>query len=128
MVHHNGKDRLIFSIIDGLRQSLLQGGFEIRQWASNEPTVLKHLPSEARCAGLSQSSTDLQELTLGLHGLASMTPLGYRNRIVEPVQATMRNLYKTLAAIYPLGFIINPSPRGQRLLSRISGKRSDLPS
>ncbi len=109
------------AIIDGLRQSLLQGGFEIRQWASNEPTVLKHLPSEARSASsecwLSQCSTDLQELTLGLQWNCLDDTLGYRNRIVEPVQASMRNLYKTLASQYdPLGFIIPFTTRAKTLI------------
>lgn len=36
------------AIIDGLCQSLLEGGFEIRQWACNIPSVLGHLPLEAR--------------------------------------------------------------------------------
>lgn len=38
---HQGEAK---AIIDGLRQSLLKGGFEIRQWACNIPSVLRHIP------------------------------------------------------------------------------------
>ncbi|XP_067270804.1 uncharacterized protein [Pseudorasbora parva] len=109
------------AIIDGLRQSLLKGGFEIRQWACNIPSVLRHLPSEARSASsecwLSQSSTDMQEPTLGLQWNCLDDTLGYKNRLAEPVQPTMRNLYKTLASQYdPLGFIIPFTTRAKTLI------------
>lgn len=57
-------------LVDSLRQLLHTGGFEIRQWASNIPADIEHLPSDVRSGSselwLSQSSTDLQEPTLGL--------------------------------------------------------------
>lgn len=34
--------------LDCVRSLLMSGGFEIRQWASNQPDVVRHLPSEAR--------------------------------------------------------------------------------
>ncbi|KAF7647360.1 hypothetical protein LDENG_00173590 [Lucifuga dentata] len=48
-------------LVDALRHLLKEGGFEIRQWACDLPSVIEHLPPEAR---LSKSSTDLCELTL----------------------------------------------------------------
>ncbi|XP_073779514.1 uncharacterized protein isoform X2 [Danio rerio] len=109
------------AIIDGLRESLLKGGFEIRQWACNVPSVLKHLPSEAISASsecwLSQSSSYLQELTLGLQWNCIDDTLGYKTRIAEPIQPTMRNLYKTLASQFdPLGFIIPFTTRAKTLI------------
>lgn len=57
-------------LVDGLRQLLHTGGFEIRQWASNVPAVIEHLPSDVKSESselwLSQSSTDLQVPILGL--------------------------------------------------------------
>ncbi len=99
------------AIVDGLCQLLSKGGFEIRQWACNVPSVTQHLPPEARSANserwLAQSSTDLQELTLGLRWDCINDTLGYNLRSVETVEPTMRNIYKTLASQYdPLGFII----------------------
>ncbi|XP_073789840.1 uncharacterized protein [Danio rerio] len=97
-------------IVDGLRQLLSEGGFEIRQWACNVPSVTEHLPSDARSASserwLAQSSTDLQEPTLGLRWDCINDTLGYNLRSVENVEPTLRNMYKTLASQYdPLGFI-----------------------
>ncbi len=58
------------ALIDDLRQLLLEGGFDLRQWASNVPGVVEHLPPEAkseRCElWLSKGSNNLQESTLGL--------------------------------------------------------------
>lgn len=36
------------SLIENLRIILALGGFEIHQWASNDPDVIQYLPSEAR--------------------------------------------------------------------------------
>lgn len=38
-------------IVSGLRQLLSEGGFDIRQWACNLPSVIEHLPSEPRSTG-----------------------------------------------------------------------------
>ncbi|XP_056890677.1 uncharacterized protein LOC130526787 [Takifugu flavidus] len=35
-------------LVDKLRQVLQEGGFEIRQWASNDPDAVAHLPSSAK--------------------------------------------------------------------------------
>ncbi len=108
-------------IVDGLRQLLSEGGFEIRQWACNVPSVIQHLPPEARSANserwLAQSSTDLQELTLGLRWDCINDTLGYNLRSVETVEPTMRNIYKTLASQYdPLGFIIPFTTRAKVII------------
>lgn len=34
--------------VDQLRTLLAEGGFDLRQWASNQPTVVAHLPTNAR--------------------------------------------------------------------------------
>ncbi|XP_077374267.1 uncharacterized protein LOC144016825 [Festucalex cinctus] len=99
------------AVVDGLRNLLAKGGFEIRQWASNLPSVIEHLPSDARSVSselwLSRDSANLDEHTLGLQWNCLDDTMGYRHRSPEPLQPTMRNLYKTLASQYdPLGFII----------------------
>ncbi|XP_051793978.1 uncharacterized protein LOC127530664 isoform X1 [Acanthochromis polyacanthus] len=43
-------------LVDQLRELLVSGGFDLRQWASNFPSVVAHLPQEAR--------SDTQELWL----------------------------------------------------------------
>ena len=91
-------------LVDGLRQLLLTGGFEIRQWASNIPEVIEHLPSNVRSESselwLSQSSMDLQEPTLGLRWDCLRDSLKYKHRPVERTEPTLRNVYKVLACQY----------------------------
>lgn len=38
----------IVYIAPDLRQRILEGGFDLRQWASNVPAVIKHLLPEAK--------------------------------------------------------------------------------
>ncbi len=56
-------------LVNKLRELLASGGFDLRQWAYNVPSVIKHLPAEARSDStelwLSQDRTDIQESTLG---------------------------------------------------------------
>lgn len=98
-------------LIDGLRQLLDTGGFEIRQWASNVPVIIEHLPSDVRNESselwLSHSSTDLQEPTLGLGWDCLCDSLKYKHRQVERTEPTLSNVYKVLACQYdPLGYIV----------------------
>lgn len=109
------------AVVDGLRQLLAEGGFEIRQWASNLPSVIEHLPSDARSASselwLSRDSAELDEPTLGLQWNCLDDTMGYKHRPPEPLQPTLRNLYKTLASQYdPLGFIIPFTTRAKVLI------------
>ncbi|KAL4007047.1 ATP-binding cassette, subfamily C (CFTR/MRP), member 12 [Sarotherodon galilaeus] len=98
-------------LVDSLRQLLQTRGFEIRQWASNIPAVIEHLPSNVRSESsdlwLSQSSTDLWEPTLGLTWDSLRDSFKYRHRMGERTEPTLRNVYKTLACQYdPLGYIV----------------------
>ncbi len=108
-------------LVDGLRQLLSEGGFDIRQWACNIPSIIEHLPAEARSANselwLTKASTDLQEPTLGLRWDCLSDTLGYNLRSTEPLEPTMRNVYKTLASQYdPLGYIIPFTTRAKVLI------------
>ncbi len=96
--------------LDRMRSLLMSGGFEIRQWASNQPDVVRHLPSEARSESaelwISQDRLDPREGALGLSWHCPSDSLGYRSRTVEYNATTMRNIYKVLASQYdPLGYI-----------------------
>ncbi|XP_073719530.1 uncharacterized protein [Misgurnus anguillicaudatus] len=108
-------------LVDNLRKLLLDGGFEIRQWASNLPSVIEDLPPEARSASselwLSRTSGDLQEPTLGLRWNCLSDTLGYKHRPVEPSEPTMRTMYKILASQYdPIGFIVPFTTRAKVLI------------
>ena len=57
------------ALIHNMRKLLKDGGFEIRQWASNDPSVIKDLPPAARSDGcelwLTFGNTEPSEATLG---------------------------------------------------------------
>lgn len=56
--------------VDDLREIMADGGFEIRQWTSNQSSVVAHLPSDSKSKDmelwLKHDRCDLQEPTLGL--------------------------------------------------------------
>lgn len=72
-------------LLDKLRVLLASGGFEIRQWASNAPDILTHLPQEARSDNaelwLTQNSADIQESTLRLRWHCPTDTIGYKHRL-----------------------------------------------
>lgn len=92
------------NLVDGVRQLIHTGGFEIRQCASNVPAVIEHLPSEVRSESselwLSQSSMDLQQPTLGLQWDCLHDTLKYKYRPVEKTEPTLRNVFKVLSCQY----------------------------
>lgn len=109
------------TIINRMRKLLSAGGFDIRQWASNIPTVVEHLPLEAKAAStelwLSQSRQDPEEPALGLRWNCLTDRLGYRHRPVEYSQPTLRNVYKVMATQYdPLGYLIPFTTRAKILI------------
>ncbi|KAK7877689.1 hypothetical protein WMY93_031608 [Mugilogobius chulae] len=99
------------ALIDDLRALLSKGGFEIRQWASNVPAVVAHLPSEAQSTSselwLAEASDDLNEPTLGLTWDCLNDTLGYKHQPNGSSGATLRHVYSVLARLYdPLGYIV----------------------
>ncbi|KAL0153566.1 hypothetical protein M9458_051180 [Cirrhinus mrigala] len=109
------------TLVDDLRQLLLTGGFELRQWASNRPEVIQHLPSEARSQNselwLSQKSTDLLEGTLGLLWNCLTDSFSYKPSQSGCLEPTLRNVYSVLASQYdPLGYLIPFTTRAKVLV------------
>ncbi|KAI3375531.1 hypothetical protein L3Q82_003855 [Scortum barcoo] len=114
-------------LVDKLRALLASAGFELRQWASNEPEVISHLPEESRSASvelwLTQHKTDVPESTLGLRWLFHTDILGYKHRQLDYGVPTMRNIYKVLASQYdPLGFILPYTTRAKILVRHLWDK------
>lgn len=108
-------------LVDKLRALLASAGFDLRQWASNEPEVISHLPEESRSHSvelwLAQEKTDAPESTLGLSWLFHTDVLGCKHRQVDYGVPTMRNIYKVLASQYdPLGFILPYTARAKVLV------------
>jgi hypothetical protein len=71
-------------LVNKLQALLVSGGFELRQWASNIPSVVAHVPVEARSEKnelwLTEKQRDVSESTLGLHWLCQADTLGYKAR------------------------------------------------
>ncbi len=108
-------------ILHNLRQILLTGGFELRQWASNRPEVIQHLPSETRSLNselwLSQKSTDLMEGTLGLLWNCLTDSFSYKPSQSGCLEPRLHNVYRVLASQYdPLGYIIPFTTRAKVLV------------
>ncbi|XP_076135495.1 uncharacterized protein LOC143118304 [Alosa pseudoharengus] len=109
------------TLLDRLRATLSKGGFEIRQWASNDSRVVEHLPPEARSMStdlwLSQAGVDPQESTLGLRWSCLPDSLGYKHRVTAIKIPTLRLIYRTLASQYdPLGYILPYTTRAKVLV------------
>ncbi|CAI5673999.1 unnamed protein product [Oreochromis niloticus] len=111
-------------LVDRLRALLSSAGFVLRQWASNEPSTIGHLPEDLRSTSaellLTQDKSDTSEPTLGLSWHFPTDTLGYKHRKVSYGAPTMRNIYKVLASQYdPLGFILPYTTRAKMLVRRL---------
>ena len=117
-------------MVDTLRELLASGGFDLRQWASNVPSVVEHLPQEARSDSLelwlAQDRADSPEPTLGLCWHCQTDTIGYKHRPIVYSAPTMRNIYRVLASQYdPLGFILPYTTRAKMLVRRLWEKQRD---
>ena len=111
-------------LIDKMRALLASGGFDMRQWSSNMPEVIAHLPPEAKSAGcelwLTANKTDPQESTLGLLWRCRPDTLGYKHRTIPVAEPTMRYVYRVLASQYdPLGYILLYTMRAKVLVQAL---------
>ncbi|KAG1926322.1 guanine nucleotide-binding protein G(I)/G(S)/G(O) subunit gamma-2 [Pimephales promelas] len=120
-----GKAKLL---VDRLRDLLASAGFELRQWACNDPGVLRHLPQEARSESLdlwlAQDKSDPLESTLGLSWNWATDSLGYKHRPVAYEVPTLRNIYRVLATQYdPLGYMLPFSTRAKIIIRQLWEKK-----
>lgn len=118
------------TLINKLRHLLADGGFELRQWASNNPDVICHLPPDLRSSScelwLSQGQSDIQEPALGLHWNCKSDTLTYKHRRIDCSVATMRNIYRVLASQYdPLGYIVPYTTRAKVIVRHLWEKQRD---
>lgn len=75
------------TLVNKLRELLISGNSELRQWASNFPEVMRHLPtkilSQDSDQWLNQSQTDPQEPALGLYWRCKSETLVYKPHLQE---------------------------------------------
>lgn len=98
------------TLLDKLRSCLAAGGFDICQWASNDPAVINHLPPEAKSQSselwLSEDRGEPQERTLGLLWNCKYDFFRYKYKLLEPQTPTLQYIYSVLARLYdPLGYL-----------------------
>ncbi|XP_033637433.1 uncharacterized protein LOC117298338 [Asterias rubens] len=113
-----------------MRKLLSTGGFNIRQWASNIPSVVDELPSNARSEGyelwLAFGQNDLSEGTLGLRWQCSTDELSYKHRSTEYSTLNLRTIYKILASQYdPIGYISPFTARAKVLVQDLWKTKRD---
>lgn len=73
------------SLIDKMRPLLAKGSFDLRQWASNDPAVIHHLPSDATSKTNElwlSGNGDPKELTLGLQWNCLTDMLSYKTKSI----------------------------------------------
>lgn len=117
-------------LVDRLRELLKSAGFELRQWACNDPSVVSHLPPEARSQSLdlwlAEDKSNSSETTLGLNWDWNTDSLGYKHRPVSYETPTLRNIYRVLASQYdPLGYLLPFTTRAKLLLRQLWDKKHD---
>lgn len=117
-------------LVDRLCGLLATGGLQLRQWASNVPSVIEHLPTEALSDStelwLSQDRNDTQETTLGLKWHCQSDAFGYKPRHVKPEKCTLHHIYRVLETQYdPLGFILPFTTWAKLLIQRLWDKQRE---
>lgn len=117
------------TLLDKLPATLSAGGFDLRQWASNDPLVISHLRPEAKSESselwLSENRADPQERTLGLLWNCKSDSLRYKYRTCEASAITTRHIYRVLARLYdPLGYLL-PFTTGAKILVQNYGERNE---
>ncbi|XP_067274307.1 uncharacterized protein [Pseudorasbora parva] len=118
------------NLVDKLYSLLASGGFELRQWASNDPSVISHLPfdiqSQNSILWLCEGHQDVQESTLGLHWNCQSDTLSYKRRKPDCQMPTMRSIYQILASQYdPLGYIVPFTTRAKVIVQRLWDKKRE---
>ncbi len=118
------------NLVDKLCSLLASGGFELRQWASNDPSVISHLPakiqSQSNILWLSEGHQEAQESTLGLRRNCQSDILSYKRCKPDSKVPTMQSIYQILASQYdPLGYIIPFTIRAKVIVQRLWDKKRE---
>jgi len=104
-----GADNL--TIIEQMRQQLLdllmEGGFHLRKWASNNPELLKYIPSEDHGLALEMNfSKDDKISVLGVKWCPYKDSFLYSCIETQLIPVTKRTFLSLLASIFdPLGYV-----------------------
>ncbi len=111
-------------LVKKMRSVLASGGVEIRQCASNVPSVVEHLPANAKSENIEQwlqnNHSDPQEQALGLIWHCLYDDLGYKHHKTAECLPTMKHIYKGMASQYDhLGFVTPFTTRAKVLVQKL---------
>lgn len=117
-------------MVDELQSILAEGGFELRQWASNAPSTISHLSAASRSDSAEQLITkgnaSNHESVLGLQWNCQTDTLSYKLCVTECQEVTMCCIYKVLASQYdPLGYIIPYTTHAKVIVQQLWDKKRD---
>ncbi|XP_026094149.1 uncharacterized protein LOC113066497 [Carassius auratus] len=117
-------------LVDKLRSLLAEGGFDLRQWSSNQLSTISHLPPEARSDStelwISQGQSNTQESALGLLWNHQTDTLSYKYCPIQNTETTMRSIYRIIASQYdPLGYLIPYTTKAKLIVQRLWDKKRD---
>lgn len=118
------------NLVDKLYSLLASGGFDLRQWASNDPSVISHLPadiqSQSSILWLCESHQEAPKSALGLHWNCQSDILLYKQRKPDCQVPTMQSIYQILTSQYdPLGYIVLFTTWAKLKVQRLWAKRGE---
>lgn len=117
-------------MVDELQSILAEGGFELRQWASNAPLTISHLSaasiSDSAERLITKGNASNHESVLGLQWNCQTVTLLYKLCVIECQEVTMHSIYKVLASQYdPLGYIIPYTTHAKVIVQQLWDKKRD---
>ncbi|XP_026323275.1 uncharacterized protein LOC113232713, partial [Hyposmocoma kahamanoa] len=110
-------------LITELIELLKQGGFNLRKWNSNEPTILKNLQDDQRCNKTTINFTPEQTSntkTLGMRWNPAADTFTYNWNIPAKENLTKRNLLAQISKLYdPLGWLSPTTIKAKLLFQKV---------
>lgn len=107
-------------IRDQLISILQRGSFQLRKWASNEPSLLSELNNANDKHMIIEFHSHDKLKTLGIHWNAIRDTLGYKTAIRKIDTPTKRNILSMIASMFdPLGLIGAIVVRGKLIIQEL---------
>lgn len=115
-------------LVNQLYTLLLEGEFELREWASNVPSVSETMPKDSRSESITlwitQQTAEPQEHIFGLLWQCKSDTLHYKQYHNKCLKQSMCNIYCFLAQQYdPLGYIIIYPTRTKIIVQHLWDKK-----
>lgn len=108
-------------VVDQINQLCMAGGFSLKKWVSNDPSVLKFIPEKNR---ISTSSVPIDNSsivhTLGLSWHPTTDQFNFTLNLDEPRTISKRTILSTISKLFdPLGFLTPITISGKILIQEL---------